>query len=69
MANGLSKKCRGAITRRRVTKDSVEESIIDHVLISEDLENDLETVKIDEERNNVLTNLIKTKKRSQDQYE
>ena len=35
VANGLDEKCEGAITRRRVTTDSVEESIIDHVLISE----------------------------------
>ena len=47
IANGLQNKCVGAITRKRVTKESTEESIIDHVLVSEDLENDLKSVTID----------------------
>ena len=62
VANSINEKCQGAITRRRETKNSVEESIIDHVIISEDLENDLESLRIDEEGNNVLTKIIKTKK-------
>ena len=62
VANGLSDKCVGAITRKRVTKESTEESIIDHVLISEDLKNDLKSMHIDEERLNVLTKIVKTKK-------
>ena len=62
VANGLEDKCLGTITRRRVTVDSVEESIIDHVLISEDLKENLEQIKIDEERNSVLTSIIRTKK-------
>ena len=37
VANGLADKCTGLITRKRITKDSIEESVIDHVLMSEDL--------------------------------
>ena len=62
VANSLDQKCTGTITRRRVTKLSIEESIIDHVLISEDLEKDLESMRIDEEGINALTKLVKTKK-------
>ena len=62
VANSLSKKCIGAITRRRKTINSVEESIIDHVMISEDLEDELESMRVDEEGNNVLTKIVKTKK-------
>ena len=42
VANGLNAKCVGAITRRRVTSKSTEESIIDHVIISFDIEEYLE---------------------------
>ena len=42
--------------------DSVEESVIDHLVISEDLKDDLESLIIDEERNHVLTKVTKTKK-------
>ena len=62
VTNGLNDKCVGSITRRRETVDSVEESIIDHVLISQDLLDDLESVNIDEERNHVLTRITKSKK-------
>ena len=58
----MSDKCVGSITRRRVTVDSTEESIIDHVILSEDLVNELEAVNIDEDRNHVLTKITKTKK-------
>ena len=62
VGNGVGRKCEGLITRKRETVNSVEESVIDHVVFSEDLENDLESIKIDEERNHVLTKLVKTKK-------
>ena len=62
VTNGLNNKCNGAITRKRETKDSVEESIIDYVLISEDLEKELESITIDEKRNNCLVKIVKTKK-------
>ena len=45
----------------RVTKDNTEKSIIDHVIITEDIEDELESLIVDEERNHVLTSLIKTK--------
>ena len=61
VTNGVEDKVTGAITRRRVTKDSVEESIIDHVMISADLVDDFESLVVDEERNHVLTKLSKTK--------
>jgi hypothetical protein len=62
VANGLNAKCSGLITRRRETKNSVEESVIDHVMITEDLETDLESIRVDEERQNVLEKTVKTKK-------
>ena len=62
VTNGLNDKCVGSITRRRETVDSVEESIIDHVIISQDLLDDLESVNIDEDRNHVLTRITKSKK-------
>ena len=46
----------------RVTKDNTEKSIIDHVIITEDIEDELESLIVDEERNHALTSIIKTKK-------
>ena len=56
------KKCKGTVTRKRVTKSTIEESIIDFVLMSEDLSHVLETILIDDERKHVLTRITKTKK-------
>ena len=61
VANGLMEKCVGSITRRRKTVNSTEESIIDHILPSSDLVEDLESVLVDEEGNHALTKIIKTK--------
>ena len=61
VANGIVNKCKGAITRRRETIDAVEESIIDHVIISNDLVENLESLIIDEEKNNALMKITKTK--------
>ena len=60
VGNGLSK-CKGLVTRKRVTKNGIEESIIDFVLISNDLKDDLESILIDDEREHVLTSIKKTK--------
>ena len=60
--NGLDNKCQGAITRRRVTKDKVEESIIDFVITSSDLVGEVESILIDEARNYVLVKVTKSKK-------
>ena len=49
VANGFRDKCRGTITRKRVTKESTEESVIDHVIISKDIEDDFKELIIDEE--------------------
>lgn len=48
VANGIGEKCDGRKTSRRVTKNSIEKSIIDHVMIRKDLLSDLESLKIDE---------------------
>jgi hypothetical protein len=45
-----------------VTKDSIEESTMDFVLLSPDMMNDLEAIQIDDKREHVLTKLIKNKK-------
>ena len=61
VANGVANKCVGLITKRRQTKDTLEESIIDQVLLSEDLKNELESLIVDEEGHNALLNITKTK--------
>ena len=45
----------------RVTKDNTERSIIVHVIITEDMEEDLESLVVDEQRNHVLTRFTKSK--------
>ena len=54
--------CEGLITRKRVTIEGVEESTIDFVLFSADMIDDIETIIVDEKRENVLTKLMKNKK-------
>ena len=54
-------KCDGLITRKRVTKNVVEESTIDFVIISDDLSEDITSIIIDDKREYVLTNIRKTK--------
>ena len=61
VVNG-SDMCKGAITRRRVTKKRIEESIIDIVLVSNDMMAHLVEMKVDEDRKYVLTKVTKTKK-------
>ena len=61
VTNGVTDKARGLITRRRETTQSVEESIIDHLLISNDLNDDFDSLIVDEERKHVLTKITKTK--------
>ena len=62
VANGLEGKCTGSITRRRETVETVEESIIDHVIMSSDLLKYFESLLIDKDRIHCLTSLRKTKK-------
>ena len=60
VANGIVEKCQGVITRQRNTEDGrCEKSVIDIVLITPDLEEDLMSIKIDEERKFVLTKIVK----------
>ena len=54
VANGLQDKRQGLITRRRETQNSVEQSIIDHVIVSEDLAKEIVSIKIDEEKNHAF---------------
>ena len=61
VANGMEVKCSGLITRKRTTLENTEESIIDFVIISNDLVESVESVEIDEERKHVLTKHTKTK--------
>ena len=60
VANG-STKCTGRVTRKRVTKDRTEESSIDLVIFSTDLNSQFRSLLIDEERKHVLTKIRKTK--------
>ena len=53
-----------SITRKRVTKENTEESIIDHLIISEDLKDFLEKLLVDEEREHELTKVMKNKGRN-----
>ena len=59
--NNSEQKCKGKITRRRITKNSREESIIDFVIVCEIMEDMISEVVIDEDRHNILTRHTKTK--------
>ena len=61
VVNSLSK-CSGKITRRRNTEQRLEESTVDFVIISSDLEKHVQSMLIDEKRNHVLVRINKTKK-------
>ena len=60
--NSSEEKCKGKITRRRVTAKTREESIIDFVIVSDEVADMINEVEIDEERKYSLTGFIKTKK-------
>ena len=49
--NNSKEKCCGKITRRRITDKTREESIVDMVIVSEEIEESVEKLLIDEERN------------------
>ena len=61
VTNAIIDKVNGLITRRRATSESVEESIIDHLIISEDINDIFENLYIDEERKHAITKIMKTK--------
>ena len=59
--NGEESKCNGKITRRRSTENTIEESIIDFVITSEDIADQIEKVEIDEEKKYCLARYTKVK--------
>ena len=59
VTNGTAK-CKGVITR--VTKNRVEESVIDILIISKDMEERLDDIEIDEAWKHVLTRTRRSKK-------
>ena len=61
VVNSLTDKCTGLITRRRTTVDGTEESIIDFVIVSNDMEEDIESLLVDEERAHALYKYTKKK--------
>ena len=61
VANGTSKSV-GIITRRRVTKRRVEESVIDIVAFSDDMVKHFVSFEVDEAKKHVLTKITKSKR-------
>ena len=57
--NGLRGKCTGLITRQKTTIDSTERSVIDFVITSSDLIQHIDSMHIDDRRENVITKLVK----------
>ena len=55
-----SRLCKGLITRQRAAAGRVEKSILDYVIVSEELYNQLEEMIIDDERIHVLTKYATT---------
>ena len=61
VGNGLNI-CKGTISRKRVTKNRVEQSVIDIVLFSGDMLDSLVSLDVDEKRKFVLSKVINNKK-------
>ena len=61
VANGLNDRCTGLITRSRTTVNSEEESIIDFVIVSDDMREFVSELIIDEEKNHTITGYMKSK--------
>ena len=59
LANGNQDKCKGLVTRKRSTIDGVETSAIDFILLSHDIENELASLKLDEEKEYSLSSVFK----------
>ena len=62
VANGITEKRTGVITRQRFTKEYEEKSVIDLVMLSPDLAVNMDKIIIDEEKNFTLESFTKTKK-------
>ena len=54
-------KCKGVITRKRVTTRSTEESSIDMIILSQELANYVQNILVDEQQNHSLTRITQTK--------
>ena len=61
VGNGVETKCVGKITRKRQTKNGIEESIVDLVLMSSDMEELFLSLNIDDKRENVITKVAPKK--------
>ena len=59
VANGLTQKCKGLITRKRVVAGSEEKSIIDFLILSEDMADKLYKLVIDEDKEHALTKITR----------
>ena len=62
LVNGLGEKCSGVITRKRKTVKTVEQSIIDFMIVSDEVADVLEDMLIDEDKTHALVGYFKTKK-------
>ena len=54
-------KCIGTITRMKTLKNLVEKSVLDYFIVCQNFYSFIISMKIDEERKNVLTKFIKSK--------
>ena len=61
VVNGLGPKVKGTITRQRTTVNNIEKSVIDFVIVSQEMVDMVESMVIDEKRNHTLTKTVKTK--------
>ena len=64
VVNSVENKVNGLITRRRVTVDTTEESIIYFVIVSADLIEDVEELIIDEDKEYALSKIVKDKSKT-----
>ena len=62
VANGVASKSSGVITRCRNTIKGSEESVIDYVIVSDDMLPYLMSLQVDDQRKNVLTSITRNKK-------
>ena len=62
VANGLNDKCKGYITRKRITVSNTEQSIIDFLILSDEIAEMLDTFLVDELQQYALVGYTKTKK-------
>ena len=60
VVNSIKDKVKGLITRRRITERGLEESIIDFLIVSDDLVEDVKLMLIDEEKEHALAVVKKT---------